>query len=63
MDKTINVSIIYGIVTCVSMLLAGGYCATVRKKEIWLIWLYFSVFIANLGYFSLSISTTLEEAL
>ena len=63
MDKTINVSIIYGIVTCVSLLLAGGYCATVRKKETWLIWLYFSVFIANVGYFALSISTTLEEAL
>lgn len=63
MDKTLNVSIIYGIVTCLSLLLAGGYCATVRKKENWMIWLYFSVFIANLGYFALSISTTLEEAL
>ena len=29
----------------------------------WLVWLYFSVFIANLGYFTLSISKTLEEAL
>lgn len=63
MDKTLNGSVIYGIATCVSLLLAGGYCATVRKKENWLIWLYFSVFIANLGYFTLAISTTLEEAL
>ena len=63
MDKTLNVSIIYGVATCVSLLLAGGYCATVRKKENWLIWLYFSVFVANLGYFTLSISKTLEEAL
>ena len=63
MDKTLNVSIIYGVTTCLSLLLAGGYCAIVRKKENWLIWLYFSVFIANLGYFALSISKTLEEAL
>ena len=63
MDKTLNGSVIYGIATCVSLLLAGGYCATVRKKENWLIWLYFSIFIANLGYFTLAISTTLEEAL
>jgi len=63
MDKTLNVSIIYGVTTCLSLLLAGGYCAVVRKKENWLIWLYFSVFVANLGYFALSISKTLEEAL
>lgn len=63
MDKTLNGSVIYGIATCVSLFLAGGYCATVRKKENWLIWLYFSVFLANLGYFTLAISKTLEEAL
>lgn len=63
MDKTLNVSIIYGIATLLSLALAGGYCATVRKKENWFIWLYFSVFVANLGYFTLSISKTLEEAL
>lgn len=63
MEKTIAVSFIYGICAVLSLLLAGGYCALVRKKENWLIWLYFSVFIANLGYFTLSISTTLEEAL
>ena len=58
-----NLSIIYGIATVFALLLAVGYCTMVRKKENWLIWLYFSVFIANLGYFTLSISTTLEEAL
>lgn len=63
MDKTLNVSIIYGVTTCLSLLLAGGYSTIVRKKENWLTWLYFSVFVANLGYFTLSISKTLEEAL
>ena len=63
MEKTLNVSFIYGIDTVLALLLACGYCAIVRKKEIWLIWLYFSVFVANLGYFALSISKTVEEAL
>lgn len=58
-----NLSIIYGIAAAVALLLAVGYCTMVKQKENWLIWLYFSVFIANLGYFTLSISTTLEEAL
>ncbi len=59
----INISIIYGGVAVISLLLAIAYCVFIRKKEIWLVWLYFSVFIANLGYFALSISKTLEEAL
>lgn len=63
MEKTLNISYIYGIDAVLSLLLACGYCAIVRKKEIWLVWLYFSVFIANMGYFALSISKTVEEAL
>ena len=63
MDRTLNVSVIYGIVACLSLVLAGGYCATIKKKENGLVWLYFSVFIANLGYFTLSVSKTVEEAL
>ena len=58
-----NLSIIYGVAAAIALLLAVGYCTMVRKKENWLLWLYFSVFVANLGYFTLSISTTLEEAL
>lgn len=58
-----NLSIIYGIAAALALLLAVSYCTMVHKKENWLIWLHFSVFIANLGYFALSISTTLEEAL
>ena len=58
-----NLSIIYGVAAALALLLAAGYCTMVRKKENWVLWLYFSVFVANLGYFTLSISTTLEEAL
>lgn len=63
MGNGINVSIIYGLIALLSLLLASGYLVLVREKENWLIWLYFSAFIANLGYFALSVSKALEEAL
>lgn len=63
MGNGINVSIIYGLIVLLSLLLASGYLVLVREKENWLIWLYFSAFIANLGYFALSVSKALEEAL
>ena len=63
METTMNLSFIYGIIAVLSLILSCGYCVLVRKKENCIIWLYFSVFIANLGYFTLSISKTLEEAL
>ena len=59
----ISVSYIYAVTTVLALLLACGYCVLVKKKEIWLVWLYFSVFIANIGYLALSISTSLQEAL
>lgn len=36
MDRTLNVSIIYGVTTCLFLLLAGGYSTIVRKKHCWL---------------------------
>ena len=67
MDKygmqTFNMAIVYGIIVVISFLLAICYSVLVRKKKLWLVWLFFSVFIVNLGYLILSISTTLEEAL
>lgn len=58
-----NISIIYAVITVISLLLAVGYCCMMRKKEAWLMLLYISVFIVNFGYLSLSISKTLGEAL
>lgn len=57
------ISVIYGVMACVALLLACGYCVIIQNKEMWLIWLYFSIFIANLGYFTISISKNLQEAL
>lgn len=61
--KTFNMAIAYGITSAAALLLAGGYGGLVRKKNTWLLLLFLSVVIVNLGYFSLSISKTLEEAL
>jgi len=62
-DKTTSMSIIYGATTVLSLLLLVGYCCFIKKKEIWFLLLFASVFVVNGGYFSLSVSKTLEEAL
>jgi len=62
-DKTTSMSIIYGATAVLSLLLLAGYCYFIKKKEIWFILLFASIFVVNIGYFSLSVSQTLEEAL
>lgn len=62
-SKTMNMSVAYGITTVLTLLLAVGYCVLVRKKNVWLLMLHIAVVIVNLGYFSLSISKNLSEAL
>ena len=54
---------LYGIIAAVSLLSASGYCMLSCKKEKWLVLLCFSVFVANIGYFLLAISKTLDAAL
>lgn len=58
-----GMSMIYGILAGISLMLLIGYGALVKKKEMWLLLLFASIFLVNAGYFSLSISKTLEEAL
>lgn len=62
-DKTGSMSVIYGVTAVFSLVLLIGYCCLIRKKDIWFMLLYLSVFIVNAGYFSLSISHNLAEAL
>lgn len=61
--KATSMSIIYAVTTVLSLLLLIGYCSLLKKKDTWFITLFASVCIVNAGYFSLSISSTLEEAL
>ena len=56
-------SLIYGILAGISLILLVGYGALVKKKEMWLLLLFASIFLVNAGYFSISISKTLGEAL
>lgn len=61
--KTANMAYAYAVITGISLLLAIGYGALVKRKELWLLLLFVSVVIVNFGYFSLAVSKTLEEAL
>ena len=62
-SKSASMTIIYGATAVLSLLLLIGYCILIKKKEIWFLLLFTSVFVVNAGYFSLSISSTLAEAL
>ncbi len=62
-DKASSMSIIYGVTSALALLLTACYHASVRKKEFWLQLLFASILVVNIGYFALSISSTLEEAL
>lgn len=55
--------ILYGIIAVMSFLVACGYFVFAHRKEKWLALLCFSVFVANIGYFLLAISKTLDAAL
>lgn len=57
------ISTIYGIAAAVSLALLVGYLVFVKKKDVWLLFLFISVLLVNVGYFSISISHILEEAL
>lgn len=58
-------TIAYGIVFAISLLLPVGYHLCVRKKqkEVWLLTLYLCACVTNLGYLLLSLSKTVEFAL
>ena len=62
-DKTTSMSIIYLATTILSLILLLGYFLTIKKKDVWFVVLFVSVFVVNAGYFSLSIQDTLSEAL
>lgn len=61
--KDASLSVIYGITAVLSLLLLVGYCCVARKKDKWFLLLFSSVLVVNIGYFLLSVSTSLEQAL
>jgi DNA-binding CsgD family transcriptional regulator len=58
-----EMSIAYAVMLVISIVLLVGYCFIVRKKDFWLLSLFISVAVVNLGYFMLSRSKTVEFAL
>lgn len=62
-DKPASVSIIYGVCTVLSLILLVIYCYAIRQKETWFLLLFCAIFVANIGYLSLSVAKNLEEAL
>lgn len=61
--KEADLSVVYAVTAVLSLLLLAGYCGLIRKKDVWFLLLFSSVFIVNAGYFALAVSHTLEEAL
>ena len=62
-QKNMSISVIYGVLTIIALLLLMVYGLVIREKDIWFLLLSVSIVIVNIGYFALSISKTLEEAL
>ncbi|MBQ4092040.1 MAG: hypothetical protein IJC82_01845 [Firmicutes bacterium] len=63
MERSGILSIFYGIIMVLSLLLTVGYFVLVRNRDIWFLLLFTSVLIVNTGYFLLSVSSTLSEAM
>ncbi|MBR3971748.1 MAG: hypothetical protein IKJ83_02550 [Ruminococcus sp.] len=62
-SKTATMSAVYIATSVLALLLLLGYCLLIRKKDLWFIVLFSAVAVVNIGYLSLSLSATLQEAL
>ena len=62
-SKAASLSIVYAAMALIALLLFVGYCSMPRKKDGWVILLFASVLIVNIGYFALSVSQELDKAL
>ena len=56
-------SVAYGITAFISLCMVGACVLADKKRDVWLLLVFVSVSICNLGYFSLSISKDLGDAL
>jgi len=62
-EKSASITIVYGSVAVLSLLLLIGVFLLVHKNRVWFILLFSSVLVVNIGYTLLSVSTCLEMAL
>lgn len=61
--KSANLSIVYCATALLASLLLVAYCCFVKKKDPWFLLLFASAMVVNIGYFALSTSKDLAEAL
>ena len=61
--KSTSLTIIYGVVAILSLLLLIGCFRLVRKNKVWFVLLFSSVLVVNVGYTFLAMSTNLTMAL
>jgi len=62
-DKNASLCLVYSIMAVLSLLPLIGYCIFIKKKDPWFFVLFSGVLVVNVGYFCLSVSSSLEEAL
>lgn len=62
-NKNATISTIYIATSILSVLLLFGYCTLIKEKQPWFILLFSAVAVVNIGYLSLSVSSTINEAL
>ena len=62
-SKSATISAIYIVTSILSVLLMLSYCTLIKKRQPWFILLFSAVAVVNIGYMSLSFSSTLNEAL
>lgn len=62
-EKNTSMIYIYGLLSVLALVLLIGYAAAVKKKNPWLMMLFVAVTVVNAGYFLLSASNTLTQAL
>ncbi len=62
-EKSASISIIYCIATLISLMVLVSYHLFIQKKSLWYIVLFSTVLLVNIGYFWLSSSRSLDEAL
>ena len=58
-----KVSLAYGIIALISLCMVGVCVLSDKKRDVWLLFVFVSVSLCNLGYFMTSISKTLGDAL
>lgn len=56
-------TVLHGVIFAVSLIMIAIYCYVDRKREIWLLLLFVSVAVCDLGYFLMSMAQNLEFAL